>query len=162
MSHSGLGPRTRPGNACGSFPTIAGPEETGNTLRSYAEAWQAADLERVLGAYHDDIVLHYMGESPLDGTHSGKEAVFAVLGQASYLASRKLIEVEDVLVGENLGALLAIEDLRQQMRAAAAKRLGCEAAAVRLEEGRAVTPAGEVYLKLTVIDEVLIVSFKEL
>jgi hypothetical protein len=111
MSHSGLGPRTRPGNACGSFPKIAGPEETGNTLRSYAEAWQAADLERVLGAYHDDIVLHYMGESPLAGTHSGKEAVFAVLGQASYLASRKLIEVEDVLVGENLGALLAIEDL---------------------------------------------------
>jgi len=111
MSHSGLGPRTRPGNACGRFPKIAGPEETGNTLRSYAEAWQAADLERVLGAYHDDIVLHYMGESPLAGTHSGKEAVFAVLGQASYLASRKLIEVEDVLVGENLGALLAIEDL---------------------------------------------------
>ena len=90
---------------------MAGPEETGNTLRSYAEAWLAADLERVLGAYHDDIVLHYMGESPLAGTHSGKEAVFAVLGQASYLASRKLIEVEDVLVGENLGALLAIEDL---------------------------------------------------
>ena len=27
---------------------------------------------------------------------------------------------------------------------------------------RRVTPAGEVYLKLTVIDEVLIVSFKEL
>ncbi|MEI6548657.1 MAG: type II toxin-antitoxin system MqsR family toxin, partial [Burkholderiales bacterium] len=27
---------------------------------------------------------------------------------------------------------------------------------------RPVTPAGEVYLKLTVIDEVLIVSFKEL
>lgn len=27
---------------------------------------------------------------------------------------------------------------------------------------RATTPAGEVYLKLTVIDEVLIVSFKEL
>lgn len=34
-----------------------------------------------------------------------------VLGQASFRSSRKLIEVEDVLVGESLGAILAIEDL---------------------------------------------------
>ena len=91
-------------------------EETGKTLRSYAEAWLAADLEKVLGAYHDDIVIHYMGESPLAGTHTGKDAVFAVLGQASYRASRKLIDVEDVLVGENFGALLAIEDLGEPAR----------------------------------------------
>ena len=90
---------------------MADPQQTGDTLRAYAEAWLAGDLEQVLGSYHEDIVLHYMGESPLAGTHVGKEAVFEVLGQASYRASRKLIEVEDVLVGENLGALLAIEDL---------------------------------------------------
>lgn len=90
---------------------MAASDETRATLRAYAEAWLAADVEKVLGAYHDDIVLHYMGESPLAGTHSGKDAVFAVLGQASYRSSRKLVEVEDVLVGENLGALLAIEDL---------------------------------------------------
>jgi len=90
---------------------MADARETGETLRSYADAWLAGDLEQVLGAYHDDIVLHYMGESPLAGTHSGKEAVFGVLGQASFRASRKLVEVEDVLVGENFGALLAIEDL---------------------------------------------------
>jgi hypothetical protein len=52
-----------------------------------------------------------MGESPLAGTHTGKEAVFTILGQASYRTSRKLIDVEDVLVGENFGALVAIEDL---------------------------------------------------
>ncbi len=90
---------------------MADSQETGETLRAYADAWLAADLEQVLGSYHDDIVLHYMGESPLAGTHTGKEAVFAVLGQASYRTSRKLLEVEDVLVGENLGALLAIEEL---------------------------------------------------
>ena len=95
---------------------MAGPEETGDTLRSYAEAWLAADLERVLGAYHDDIVIHYMGESPLAGSYTGKDAVFAVLGQASYRASRKLIAVEDVLVGENFGALLALEDLGEPAR----------------------------------------------
>jgi ketosteroid isomerase-like protein len=95
---------------------MANPEEIGDTLRSYAQAWQAGDLEQVLGSYHDDIVLHYMGESPLARTHVGKEAVFAVLGQASYRASRKLVEVEDVLVGEHLGALLAIEDLGEPPR----------------------------------------------
>jgi hypothetical protein len=87
------------------------PKETGETLRAYADAWLAADVENVLGAYHDDIVLHYMGESPLAGTHSGKEAVFTILGQASYRASRKLIDVEDVLVGDEFGALVAVEDL---------------------------------------------------
>ena len=95
---------------------MADAKETGETLRAYADAWLAGDLEQVLGAYHDDIVLHYMGESPLGGTHSGKEAVFGVLGQASFRASRKLIEVEDVLVGENFGALLAIEDLGEPPR----------------------------------------------
>jgi len=64
-----------------------------------------------LGAYHDEIVLHYMGESPLAGTREGRDAVMEVLGQASFRSSRKLIEVEDVLVGQNLGAILAIEDL---------------------------------------------------
>ncbi len=95
---------------------MADAKETGETMRAYADAWLAGDLEQVLGAYHDDIVLHYMGESPLAGTHSGKEAVFGVLGQASFRASRKLIEVEDVLVGENFGALLAIEDLGEPPR----------------------------------------------
>jgi ketosteroid isomerase-like protein len=90
---------------------MADANETRNTLRSYADAWLAGDLERVLEMYHDEIVLHYMGESPLAGTHTGKEEVLAVLGQASWRASRKLIEVEDVLIGESLGAILAIEDL---------------------------------------------------
>lgn len=90
---------------------MADATETGETLRAYADAWLAADVEKVLGAYHDDIVLHYMGESPLAGTHSGKEAVFTVLGQASFRASRKLIDVEDVLVGDKFGALVAVEDL---------------------------------------------------
>ena len=52
-----------------------------------------------------------MGESPLAGTHRGRDAAFAALGQASVRTARKLIAVEDVLVGDSLGALIAIEDL---------------------------------------------------
>lgn len=85
--------------------------ETEAVLRSYADAWLAADLEKVLGAYHDEITLHYMGESPLAGTHEGREAVFEVLGLASFRTSRKLVEVEDVLAGAKFGAIIAIEAL---------------------------------------------------
>ena len=90
---------------------MADPDETGRVLREYADAWLAADLERILGAYHDDVVLHYMGESPLAGTHTGRDAAFAALGQASQRSARRLIEVEDVLVGDALGAILAVEEL---------------------------------------------------
>lgn len=90
---------------------MADRAETEAVLRSYAEAWLAADLEQVLGAYHEDFVLHYMGESPLAGTHEGREAALQILGLASFRTSRKLVEVEDVLVGDEFGALVAIEDL---------------------------------------------------
>ena len=86
-------------------------DETLRVLTDYADAWRAADAERVLGSYHDDIVIHYMGQSPLAGTHSGKEAAFAALGQASFRSGRQLVEVEDVLAGSDLGALVVTEDL---------------------------------------------------
>jgi len=92
-------------------PCMASTDEIERVLRSYAQAWLASDLEKVLAAYHDDIELHYMGTSPLAGTHRGRDAAFAALGQASARASRKLVDVKDVMVGESLGALAAIEDL---------------------------------------------------
>jgi ketosteroid isomerase-like protein len=90
---------------------MSNSEETSRVLRAYADAWLASDLEKVLASYHDDIELHYMGESPLAGTHRGRDAAFTVLAQASMRTARKLIDVEDVLVGESLGALIAVEDL---------------------------------------------------
>ncbi len=90
---------------------MADPDETGRVLREYADAWLAADLERILAAYHEDIVLHYMGESPLAGTHTGRDAAFAALGQASQRSARRLVEIEDVLVGDALGAILAVEEI---------------------------------------------------
>ena len=90
---------------------MADRDETARVLREYAEAWLASDLENVLASYHDEIELHYMGTSPLAGTHRGRDAAFAALGQASVRTSRKLIAVEDVLVGDALGALIAVEDL---------------------------------------------------
>ena len=90
---------------------MSSSDETSRVLRAYAKAWLASDIERVLAAYHEDIELHYMGESPLAGTHRGRDAAFTVLGQASVRTQRQLIAVEDVLVGDTLGALIAVEDL---------------------------------------------------
>jgi ketosteroid isomerase-like protein len=53
---------------------MSNSEETSRVLKAYAKAWLAADLEKVLASYHDDIELHYMGESPLAGTHRGRDA----------------------------------------------------------------------------------------
>ena len=91
-------------------------DETSRVLSAYAKAWLASDLETVLASYHEDIELHYMGDSPLAGTHRGRDAAFTVLAQASVRTARKLIDVEDVLVGESLGALIAIEDLGDPAR----------------------------------------------
>jgi hypothetical protein len=77
-----------------------------STLRGYSEAWTAGDLERIVAAYHDEFVLHYFGESPLAGTHAGKEAGLTILGQATMRSERELVEVSDVLVGAEMGALV--------------------------------------------------------
>ena len=90
---------------------MASRDETDRVLKAYEEAWLASDLDKVLASYHDDIELHYMGTSPLAGSHRGRDAAFAALGQASLRTARKLIAVDDVLVGESLGALIAVEDL---------------------------------------------------
>lgn len=49
-------------------------------LRSYAEAWRAGDLTRLLDAYDEDVVFHYFGESDLAGDHIGKSAAVSAMG----------------------------------------------------------------------------------
>jgi hypothetical protein len=85
-------------------------------LQGYREAWTAGDLARIVDAYHDDFVLHYFGDSPLAGTHTGKEAGLTIVGQASARSQRELVEVSDVLVGEELGALVVRELLGPERR----------------------------------------------
>lgn len=91
-------------------------DETDRVLRRYSRAWLESDLATVLDSYHDDIELHYMGDSPLAGSHRGRDAAFVALGQASTRTGRRLIAVEDVLVGDSMGALIAIEDVGEPPR----------------------------------------------
>ena len=85
------------------------PMEPIDTVRRYAEAWRANDLNTVFDLYHDDFVLHYFGESPLAGEHVGKEAAISVLVEATQRSGRQLDEIEDVLGGDRFAAIVARE-----------------------------------------------------
>ena len=71
-------------------------------VKRYADAWVANDLRAIIESYHDEVVFHYFGRSPLAGTHRGKTACLAVLKQVREKTNRRLVSVRDVLAGETL------------------------------------------------------------
>ena len=78
-------------------------------LKGYADAWAASDFATVMNAYHDEIVFHYSGRNPFAGTHRGKSACLAVLKQVREKSNRQLIEIQDVMAGDQFGVVLARE-----------------------------------------------------
>jgi uncharacterized protein len=87
------------------------PQQIRETLGRYADAWQAGDLAQILDLYDDGFTLHYFGDSPLAGTHQGKDAATRVLAEATTRSERVLVRVVDVLAGDRLGALVVVERL---------------------------------------------------
>ncbi|MCH7810292.1 MAG: nuclear transport factor 2 family protein [Chloroflexi bacterium] len=84
-------------------------DENAAAVRAYADAWRKGDTAALVGLYSDDFTLHYFGRSPLAGDHRGKAAALATLARVQQLTNRRLIEVHDVLVGDDHGAILARE-----------------------------------------------------
>jgi len=78
-------------------------------VKRYADAWVANDLRAIVESYHDDVVFHYFGRSPLAGTHRGKAACLAILKQVREKTNRKLVSVRDVLAGAHFGLIVAVE-----------------------------------------------------
>jgi uncharacterized protein len=78
-------------------------------VRHYADAWAANDLRAIAGCYHDEVVFHYFGRSPLAGTHRGKAACLGILKLVREKTNRKLIAIRDVLAGERFGLIVAVE-----------------------------------------------------
>jgi uncharacterized protein len=78
-------------------------------LERYADAWLKGDMKTIIDSYHDDVVFHYAGRSPLAGAHRGKQACLAVLKQVSQKTNRKLLSIRDVMAGNELGVIIAIE-----------------------------------------------------
>ncbi|HEY5640106.1 MAG TPA: nuclear transport factor 2 family protein [Dehalococcoidia bacterium] len=84
-------------------------DETAATVRAYADAWRNGDAAALVALYADGFTLHYFGRSPLAGDHAGKATALATLAKVQQLTSRKLVEVHDVLAGDDHGAILAHE-----------------------------------------------------
>ena len=82
-------------------------------VQRYAQAWAAGDMKTLLDCYHEDVVFHYFGRSPLAGVHRGKQACLALLGQVRAKTNRKLLEVRDVLAGKHFGAIVAVEQFER-------------------------------------------------
>jgi ketosteroid isomerase-like protein len=78
-------------------------------VKRYADAWVANDLRAIVDSYHDEVVFHYFGRSPLAGTHRGKTACLAILKQVREKTDRRLVSVRDVLAGERFGVIIAVE-----------------------------------------------------
>jgi ketosteroid isomerase-like protein len=93
------------------------------TLDQYAQAWREGDLTRMFDAYADDVVFHYSGETDLAGDHVGKDAAVEAMIAASTRATRTLVEIVDVLAGDRLGAIVAIERFERDGRSADVQRV---------------------------------------
>lgn len=78
-------------------------------VKRYADAWAASDVQAIVDSYHDEVVFHYFGRSPLAGTHRGKAACLAVLKQVREKTNRSLVSIRDVLAGEHFGVVIALE-----------------------------------------------------
>lgn len=86
-------------------------DHAGVVLRRYATAWRTGDLATLVDCYHPGFTLHYDGSSRFAGTHRGRDAALEVMAQVSSVAPRELVAVNDVLVGDDGGALVVTERL---------------------------------------------------
>lgn len=92
-------------------------------VRRYATAWEKNDLATIVDCYHDEMVLHYFGRSPLAGTHKGKPAVLAALKKVGQLTNRRLLEIVDVLASDKHGMIVARERFERDGRVLELKRV---------------------------------------
>ena len=101
----------------------AASSEIHAVVQRYADAWAANDLKGIFDCYHDEVVFHYFGQSPLAGTHRGKAACLAVLKEVKEKTTRRLVAIRDVLAGEHFGLIVAVEQFEYEGRTFELERL---------------------------------------
>jgi ketosteroid isomerase-like protein len=85
-------------------------------VRRYCDAWRRGDVATIVDCYHDDVVLHWFGRSPLAGDHRGKAAALTALMRLQQLANRQLVEIHDVLASDAHAVVLARERFERDGR----------------------------------------------
>lgn len=97
--------------------------DTYRVVKRYADAWAADDMRTIVDSYHDDVVFHYFGRSPLAGVHRGKAACLALLKQVREKTNRRLISIRDILAGQHFGVIVAVERFERDGATAEIERL---------------------------------------
>jgi uncharacterized protein len=92
-------------------------------VKRYADAWTAGDLRAIVDCYHEEVVFHYFGQSPLAGIHRGKSACLEVLKKVRERTNRKLVSIKDVLSGQHYGVVIAVEAFEQNGTAVEVERI---------------------------------------
>ena len=77
--------------------------------RGYA-AYTSGDMDTINDLFHDDVVWHVAGRSPIAGDYVGKEQVFGFFGKLQELsAGTSTVEVHDLLADDDHGVGIVIE-----------------------------------------------------
>ena len=77
--------------------------------RGYA-AYSAGDMDTINEIFHDDVVWHVAGHSPLSGDYKGKEQVFGFFGKLMELTDgTSKVEAHDLLANDDHGVALVKE-----------------------------------------------------
>ena len=98
-------------------------ERTRQAVSRYASAWLTGDRAALIACYHEDFTLHYFGQNPLAGEHSGKVASLTILAEVTRRTNRKLLGIIDILAGPERGALLVRERFERDGESAELERL---------------------------------------
>jgi len=84
--------------------------------RGYA-AYGAGDMDTINELFHDDVVWHVAGHSPIAGDYEGKEQVFGFFGKLAELSGgTSKVEVHDLLADDEHGVALVKESATRNGR----------------------------------------------
>ena len=102
---------------------------TAEVIAAYAQAMRDGDAATIFSLYDDDITVHYAGDNPLSGAHRGKPAMLAAMAEIRRRTSRKLLELVDVMVGQDHGCIILRERFERDGEAHVMDRIGVYAVA---------------------------------
>ncbi len=84
--------------------------------RGYA-AYGSGDMDTINDLFHDDVVWHVAGRSPIAGDYVGKEQVFGFFAKLQELSDgTSTAEVHDLLADDDHGVAIVIESATRNGR----------------------------------------------
>ena len=93
------------------------------TMRRYGRAWSEGDYAGMQELMDDDVVLHLFGHSPISGMFRGKKELADIVRIIQELTDRTLIELHDILVGDDHAAALVRERMTRHGNAVELERV---------------------------------------